>query len=199
MWTLLWIVPSTSWEWTSCNFVLPPKKEKQGLLYQLARRQEVPMEYSLRLLWPVTACHPWFAHLQQHKHFSTLQWCLGPESQSVVMSGFQKHLTIFVCKGDLFPMTARGFSSVLKCKAPFLLYKCFLGTCAIRSQDLAHTLKCSWDLCHGSRTAGDASFAMQYMKGNIAQESARKPVALNICLVACLPPQKNSTGLHFRP
>lgn len=125
MWTLLWVVPSTSWEWSSCNFMLPPTEEKQGLLYLLAGRQEVPMEYSPRFLQPVTVCHPWFAHVCWHKHFSTLQWCLGPESQSVVTSGFQKHLIIFLCKGEVFPMPARGILFCLEMKSAIFFLQVF--------------------------------------------------------------------------
>lgn len=129
MWPLLWIVLSTSWEWTSCNFMLPPTQEKQCLISLLPGRQEVPMEYSLRFLWPVTLCHPWITHLYWHKHSSTWWSCQG--SKDIWLYSFARRM----CS----PCLLGESSSVLKGKVPLFSYNCFLGSCPIRSQDLPRT------------------------------------------------------------
>lgn len=58
------------------------------------------------------------------------------------------------CQWDFLPMPAREFSALV-CQGPFFFCKDFLEMCPVRSQDLPSTLKCSWALCHRSRTAGD--------------------------------------------
>lgn len=117
------VVSSISSEWTSWNFMLPPTKRKQGLLYFLPEDR--------RSLWSTpqgffdqSLC--WFHHLHWHKHFSTLQWCLRPESQSAVMSGLQKDMIIFLCKGNVFPLLDTEIILCLdiQCTLFFFLQKC---------------------------------------------------------------------------
>lgn len=87
------------------------------------------------------------------------------------------------CKWDFLPMAARESFSVLVCQGPSFFCKVFLEMCPIRTQDLPSILKCSWALCHGSRTAGDPGPTIQQIKGNIAQKRTGKSVPLNMVWV----------------